>query len=69
MIGSKTIKPGGAEPDGFEQNIAQALLELEANADLKLYLRDLHITQAREVDFGNKKLRLSSFTCPFLSRN
>ncbi|KAL9901119.1 small ribosomal subunit protein eS7 [Glossina fuscipes fuscipes] len=55
MIGSKIIKPGGAEPDDFEKNIAQALLELEANADLKLYLRDLHITRAREVEFGNKK--------------
>lgn len=56
MIGSKIIKPGGAEPDDFEKSIAQALLELEANSDLKPYLRDLHITRAREIEFGNKKV-------------
>ncbi|XP_005179703.1 small ribosomal subunit protein eS7 [Musca domestica] len=55
MIGSKIIKPGGAEPDDFEKSIAQALVELEANSDLKPYLRDLHITRAREIEFGNKK--------------
>lgn len=56
MIGSKIIKPGGAEPDDFEKSIAQALVELEANSDLKPYLRDLHITRAREIEFGTKKV-------------
>lgn len=56
MIGSKIIKPGGAEPDDFEKSIAQALVELEANSDLKPYLRDLNITRAREIEFGNKKV-------------
>ncbi|KAH8280011.1 hypothetical protein KR054_002927 [Drosophila jambulina] len=41
------VKPGGADPDDFEKSIAQALVELDANSDLKLYLRDLHITRAR----------------------
>lgn len=59
MIGNKIIKPGGAEPDDFEKSIAQALLELEANSDLKPYLRDLHITRAREIEFGSKKVSLS----------
>ncbi|KAH8409741.1 hypothetical protein AWZ03_008799 [Drosophila navojoa] len=54
-IGSKIIKPGGADPDDFEKSIAQALVELEANSDLKPYLRDLHITRAREIEFGSKK--------------
>ncbi|KAH8360073.1 hypothetical protein KR093_010469 [Drosophila rubida] len=54
-IGSKIIKPGGSDPDEFEKSIAQALVELEANSDLKPYLRDLHITRAREIEFGSKK--------------
>ncbi|KAL7728087.1 hypothetical protein ACLKA6_002234 [Drosophila palustris] len=54
-IGSKIIKPGGTDPDEFEKSIAQALVELEANSDLKPYLRDLHITRAREIEFGSKK--------------
>ncbi|XP_037929451.1 40S ribosomal protein S7-like, partial [Teleopsis dalmanni] len=55
MIGSKIVKPGGIEPDDFEKSIAQALSELEANSDLKPYLRDLHITRALEIEFGTKK--------------
>lgn len=69
MIGSKIIKPGGAEPDDFEKSIAQALVELEANSDLKPYLRDLHITRAREIEFGNKKVSNCmsfSFEFPFI---
>lgn len=56
MFGTKIIKSGGAEPDEFEKQIGQALLELEMNSDLKQQLRDLHITRAREVEFGNKKV-------------
>lgn len=52
---TKVVKSGGAEPDAFEQSIGQALLELEMNSDLKPQLRDLHITRAREVEFGSKK--------------
>ena len=59
MIGSKIIKPGGAEADDFEKSIGQALSELEANSDLKPYLRDLHITRAREIEFGTKKVSIS----------
>jgi small subunit ribosomal protein S7e len=56
MFGGKVIKSGGAEPDAFEQSIGQALLELEMNSDLKAQLRDLHITRAREIEFGTKKV-------------
>lgn len=56
MLITKVIKSGGAEPDAFEQQIGQALLELEMNSDLKPQLRDLHITRAREIEFGAKKV-------------
>ncbi|ERL87591.1 hypothetical protein D910_04982 [Dendroctonus ponderosae] len=52
---SKIIKPGGAEPDAFENQVSQALLELELNSDLKSQLRELHITKAREIELNQKK--------------
>ncbi|XP_058118464.1 small ribosomal subunit protein eS7 [Anopheles ziemanni] len=55
VFGSKVVKAGGAEPDAFEAQIGQAILELEMNSDLKPQLRDLHITRAREIEFNNKK--------------
>lgn len=55
QMASKIIKSGGAEPDAFEKQVAQALLELEMNSDLKAQLRELHITKARELELNNKK--------------
>ncbi|XP_023015502.1 ribosomal protein S7 [Leptinotarsa decemlineata] len=54
-MSSKIIKSGGAEPDAFETQVAQALLDLEMNSDLKAQLRELHITKAREIELNNKK--------------
>uniref|UniRef100_R4FLZ3 40S ribosomal protein S7 n=1 Tax=Rhodnius prolixus TaxID=13249 RepID=R4FLZ3_RHOPR len=51
----KIIKAGGVEPDAFETSIAQALLDLEMNSDLKAQLRELHITKAKELDLSGKK--------------
>ncbi|XP_045469905.1 40S ribosomal protein S7-like [Harmonia axyridis] len=51
----KIIKAGGAEPDQFESQVAQALLELEQSSDLKAQLRELHITKAEEIYCNNKK--------------
>lgn len=56
VFGSKVIKAGGAEPDAFEGQIGQAILELEMNSDLKPQLRDLYITRAREIEFNSKKV-------------
>lgn len=47
----KIAKEKGAEPDEFEESVAQALFDLEAtNQELKGDLRDLYITSAQEVD-------------------
>eukprot|EP00741_Cyanophora_paradoxa_P023917 tig00021682_g23099.t1 len=53
----KIIKEKNAEPDEFEENVAQALFDLEVSAsDLKADLRDLYITAAKEIDVaGGKK--------------
>lgn len=52
---AKIIKPGGSDPDAFETEIGQALLELELNSELKPQLRDLHVTRAREVEISSNK--------------
>merc|ERR1711966_223350 len=47
-------KAGGAEPDEFEAQVAQELLNLEmTSTELKASLRDLFITAAKEVDCGS----------------
>lgn len=49
----KIAKDKGAEPDDFEDSVAQAIFDLEAtNSELKADLRDLYITAAKEVDVG-----------------
>jgi len=53
---TKLIKKGDQKPSELESQVAQTLLDLEANTDLKAQLRELHITGAREVDVsGGKK--------------
>ncbi|VVC28355.1 Ribosomal protein S7e [Cinara cedri] len=52
---SKIVKKGTAEPDQFEMSIAQALLELQNNSDLKAQLRELYITKAKEIELFGKK--------------
>lgn len=51
------IQKKEGNPDQFELSIAQALLELEMNSDLKAQLRELHITKAKEVDLFGKKVK------------
>jgi len=59
--GRKIVKTEGGQPDDFERSIAQALLELELNSDLKAQLRELHIKAAREVDIGGSKKAIIIF--------
>ena len=56
VTSSKLVKPANQQATELENQVAQTLLDLEANTDLKAQLRELHITGAREVDLqGGKK--------------
>lgn len=55
-VQAKIVKKGTAVPDQFELSIAQALLELENNSDLKAQLRELYITKAKEIELLGKKV-------------
>merc|ERR1712176_232925 len=58
----KIVKPLGGEPDEFEQQVAQALFDLEmSSSDLKADLREVHITSAKEFDIGNNKKAIVIF--------
>jgi len=51
----KIVKPQGEAANDLETAIAQALLDLEMNSDLKTQLRELLMTGARELEVGGKK--------------
>jgi small subunit ribosomal protein S7e len=62
----KIVKEKGAEPDEFEETVAQALFDLEAtNAELKADLRDLYITSAREIDIQGTSRKAIIIQVPF----
>jgi small subunit ribosomal protein S7e len=53
----KIVKAKGAEPDEFEQSVAQELFNLEmSQAEIKSDLQNLHIVAAKQVEIqGGKK--------------
>eukprot|EP01018_Ginkgo_biloba_P015126 Gb_33823 [translate_table: standard] len=53
----KIQKEKGAEPDDFEESVAQSLFDLEnTNQELKSELKDLFINSASQIDIsGNRK--------------
>ena len=51
----KIQKEGNAVPDELEQNVAQALYDLEQNGDLKQDLKYLFIVSAKEVSVNAGK--------------
>ena len=61
----KIVKPKGAEPDEFEANVAQELLNVEMSAnELKADLRDLYISAAKELEIGGGRKAIVIFV-PF----
>ena len=51
----KIQKEGNAVPDELEQNVGQALYDLEQGSDLKQELKYLYIVSAKEVTVGPGK--------------
>lgn len=66
---SKIVKKGGSDPDQFELSIAQALLELQNNSDLKAQLRELYITKAKEIELFGKKVSVVWVLGRYLPKN
>merc|ERR1712098_197276 len=55
----KIQKEGKAEPDAFEDSVAQALFDLEVSAtELTKSLRELYITSAKKLETGDRSVIL-----------
>jgi small subunit ribosomal protein S7e len=66
---TKILKQGDQKPSELEAQIAQNLLDLEASSDLKMQLRELYITGAREIDIaGGKKAVILFVPVPQLAK-
>lgn len=66
---TKIYKQGDQKPSELEAQIAQNLLDLEASSDLKMQLRELYITGAREIDIaGGKKAVILFVPVPQLAK-
>merc|ERR1712168_502231 len=67
MLTCKVVKKNGAEPTECEMKISNSLLELESDSDLKAQLREIYITEAKEIVFHeSKKVTLICVPQPLL---
>ncbi|RKO86566.1 ribosomal protein S7e [Blyttiomyces helicus] len=58
----KIVKPAGQEPDELELQVAQNIFDLEQNvAELKVELRGLQFSSAKEIDLGHGKKAIVLF--------
>jgi small subunit ribosomal protein S7e len=58
----KIVKPDGVSPDEFEELVAQELFNLEVSAaDIKMHLKDLYITAARQIDISGRSKAIIIF--------
>lgn len=58
----KILKPDGVKPDEFEELVAQELFNLEVSAaDIKIYLKDLYITAAQQIDISGRSKAIIIF--------
>eukprot|EP01117_Protostelium_nocturnum_P006289 TRINITY_DN226_c0_g1_i2.p1 TRINITY_DN226_c0_g1~~TRINITY_DN226_c0_g1_i2.p1 ORF type:complete len:193 (-),score=57.55 TRINITY_DN226_c0_g1_i2:85-663(-) len=62
---NKIVKREGVEPSDVENQVAQALFDLEQNADFKADLKNLHIVSVREVEVSGGRKALVVFV-PFV---
>eukprot|EP00406_Dinophysis_acuminata_P006406 CAMPEP_0179232318 /NCGR_PEP_ID=MMETSP0797-20121207/11798_1 /TAXON_ID=47934 /ORGANISM="Dinophysis acuminata, Strain DAEP01" /LENGTH=78 /DNA_ID=CAMNT_0020939435 /DNA_START=88 /DNA_END=321 /DNA_ORIENTATION=+ len=53
----KIVKDKGAAPTQLEDEVATALFDIEVSpgCDIKADLKDVHISQAKEVDMKNRQ--------------
>merc|ERR1712121_229205 len=57
----KITKTSSEQPDEFETQIGQTLLDLEMNSELKPQLKELSITGAKQIDVGGDKKCITIF--------
>src|SRR5436305_2058838 len=61
----KIVKEKGVEPTELEDQVAQAIFDLEQSSDLKAELRDLTFLSAKEVDVGTTGKKAVVVFVPF----
>ncbi|CAI4227551.1 unnamed protein product [Auanema sp. JU1783] len=68
VVIGKLLKADNDAPSELEKQVSQALLELEANSDIKAQLRELYIVGVKEVDVGSKSVIIVYVPVPQLKQ-